>query len=168
MQTDPVGGGPFDAALSQFGVMFFDEPVTAFLNIRAHLRPGGRVVFACWQGIEKNPWFPGSAIAALLPPPPVPLPGKSLAGPFAFADPAHTEAVLRAAGFVDVHRTAHELSIEAPHDAVVDDVQFELMDIPADEREAAKAVVGEHMRQFAVGAELSRFPLAFQLFDATR
>jgi SAM-dependent methyltransferase len=166
MQTGLVEGRPFDVVLSQFGVMFFDEPVTAFRNIRAHLAPGGRIVFACWQGNEKNPWFFGSAITAFLPPPPAPPPGKSLTGPFALADPAHTEAILRAAGFVDVRRTVHELSVEAPHDAVVDDVQFELMGIPP-EREAAKGAVAAHMRQFALGPELSRFPLAFQLFDAT-
>ena len=32
--------GPFDAALSQFGVMFFDEPVTAFTNIGRALARG--------------------------------------------------------------------------------------------------------------------------------
>ena len=53
MQTDTVPGGPFDVALSQFGVMFFDEPVTAFGNIRAHLKPGGRLAFACWQTGER-------------------------------------------------------------------------------------------------------------------
>jgi SAM-dependent methyltransferase len=41
VQTDTVEGGPFDAAMSQFGVMFFDEPIVAFSNIHAHLE-------ACW------------------------------------------------------------------------------------------------------------------------
>lgn len=36
-----MDAGPFDAATSQFGVMFFDEPVRAFANIRAHVAPGG-------------------------------------------------------------------------------------------------------------------------------
>ena len=42
VQTDTIEGGPFDVAISQFGVMFFDEPITAFRNVRAQLRPGGR------------------------------------------------------------------------------------------------------------------------------
>src|SRR6202042_1616139 len=62
MQTDTVPGGPFDVALSQLGVMFFEEPVTAFGNIRSHLKPGGRIVFACWQTMERNPWFFAPAI----------------------------------------------------------------------------------------------------------
>ena len=41
MQTVRVNGGPFTVAMSQFGVMFFDEPTVAFANIRAHLVAGG-------------------------------------------------------------------------------------------------------------------------------
>lgn len=42
--TDLPGG--FDVALSRFGVMLFDDPVAAFTNIAAALRPGGRLAFA--------------------------------------------------------------------------------------------------------------------------
>ncbi len=167
MQTDMVEGRPFDVALSQFGVMFFDEPVAAFSNIRAHLKPGGRLVFACWQADDKNPWVFATAITEFLPPPPTLAAGKSPTGPFALADPELTTAILGSAGFRDVRRTAHEIPVEAPHDAVVDDVQFELMGIPSERLPAARAAVAEHMQQFVVDAELSRFPLAFQIFEAT-
>ena len=70
MQAEMVDGGPFDVAVSQFGVMFFDAPAAAFANIRAHLRPGGRIAFACWQSMERNPWFVAPAIAEFVPPPP--------------------------------------------------------------------------------------------------
>ena len=33
-QTDNLGRGPFDAAFSRFGVMFFSDPEAAFANIR--------------------------------------------------------------------------------------------------------------------------------------
>jgi len=168
MQTDLVEGRPFDVALSQFGVMFFDEPVTAFRNVRAHLRPGGRIAFACWQGRERNSWFFASAITEFLPPPPIAPAGKSLTGPFALADPEQTAAILGSAGFLNVRRTAHEIAVEAPHDAVVDDVQFELMGIPSDKLPAAKAAVAEYMRQFMLDTEVSRFPLAFQIFEALK
>jgi SAM-dependent methyltransferase len=167
MQTDTVPGGPFDVALSQFGVMFFDEPVTAFGNIRSHLKPGGRIVFACWQGMERNPWFFAPAIADLAPPPPPPAPGKSPTGPFALADPARTTDILRAAGFLEIRVTAHEISIEAPPDSVVDEAQIVFMGVPADQLAAAQAAVDAHMRQFVLSPTLSRFPLAFQVFHAT-
>ena len=166
MQTDTVEGGPFDIALSQFGVMFFEEPVTAFRNIRAHLTPGGRIAFACWQAAERNPWFFAAAIAELLPAPPAPRPGTSPTGPFALADPEHTEGILRAAGFLEVRRTAHELPVDVPQDSVVDEAQLAFMGVPADRLAGAQAAVEEYMRQFVLSPTLSRFPLAFQVFHA--
>ena len=38
----------FDAVYSRFGVMFFDDPVAAFSNIRKAVRPGGRMAYVCW------------------------------------------------------------------------------------------------------------------------
>jgi SAM-dependent methyltransferase len=167
MQTDTVEGGPFDVALSQFGVMFFDEPVTAFANIRSHLKPGGRIVFACWQTADRNPWFVAPAIAELVPQPPPPAPGKSPTGPFALGDPARTTGILRSAGFLEVHRTAHEITVEAPPDSVVDEAQLVLMGVPDDKIAVAHTAVDEYMRQFVLSPTLSRFPLAFQVFQAT-
>ncbi|HWF74631.1 MAG TPA: class I SAM-dependent methyltransferase [Solirubrobacteraceae bacterium] len=167
MQTDTVAGGPFDVALSQFGVMFFDEPVTAFANIRAHLGPGGRMAFVCWQTGEKNPWFFAPAISHHLSPPPAPAPGKSPTGPFTLGDAAHTAAILRSAGFRDVRSTAHELAVETPQDAVLDEAQLTFMGVPDDKLEAVKAEVHVYMERFAVSAEVWRFPLAFQVFQAT-
>ena len=44
--------GPFDVVVSRFGVMFFDDPTAAFTNLAASLRPGGRIVFVCWQDLS--------------------------------------------------------------------------------------------------------------------
>ena len=77
VQTDAFVGEPFDQAVSQFGVMFFDEPTKAFRAVRALLRPSGRLVFACWQGVEHNPWHVATALRSFLPAPPTPAPGKS-------------------------------------------------------------------------------------------
>ena len=77
VQVSALNEAPFDLAVSQFGVMFFDEPTAAFAAIREHLVPQGRFVFACWQGVERNPWHIGTALAKLLPPPRTPEPGKS-------------------------------------------------------------------------------------------
>lgn len=167
MQTDTVEGGPFDVALSQFGVMFFDEPVMAFGNIRAHLKPGGRIAFACWQTADRNPWFFASAIAEHLPPPPVPAPGKSATGPFALGDPAQTTSILRSAGFIEVRSSDHELAVETPQDSIVDEAQLAFMGVTGDKLAIAQTAVEEHMRQFALSPTLSRFPLAFQVFQAT-
>ncbi|HTD50189.1 MAG TPA: class I SAM-dependent methyltransferase [Acidimicrobiia bacterium] len=167
VQQDRIVGDPFDVAMSQFGVMFFDDPVAAFANIRTHLGPSGRIGFACWQTIDRNPWFIGTALAGLVPPPPAPQPGKSPTGPFAFADPTRTQQILEAAGFTHVHRSAHELVAELPNDAVVDEAQLTFMGVPPDRLAAATAAVNDHLAQFRSGPGLAKFPLAFQVFHAT-
>jgi ubiquinone/menaquinone biosynthesis C-methylase UbiE len=166
VQTDTIEGGPFDVAISQFGVMFFDEPVTAFRNIRAHLKPGGRIAFACWQAMECNPWFFAPAVAEFAQPPPTPAPGKSPTGPFALADPDLSAHILQSAGFANVRRTAHQIEVAVPKDSVVDEAQLRFVGIPEDKLAAAQAAVDAHMRQFKLENGLSRFPLAFQLLQA--
>jgi SAM-dependent methyltransferase len=166
MQTDRLEGGPFDAAISQFGVMFFDEPVTAFSNVRSHLRQAGRMAFACWQGLEQNPWFFAPAVAEFVPPPPDVAPGKSATGPFALADADHTRAVLKAAGFESVERRTYEIEVEVPGDSVVDEDQLIFMGVPEERLGAALIAVDEYMRRFEIDSVLSRFPLAFQIFTA--
>ena len=102
VQTAPPDGEPFDLAVSQFGVMFFDEPLAAFGAIRASLVPGGRLVFACWQDVEHNPWHVGTALRSLLPPRPAPPPGKSPVGPFVLGDDEYVRDLLGGAGFTAV------------------------------------------------------------------
>jgi SAM-dependent methyltransferase len=167
-QTEAIAGGPFDAAMSQFGVMFFDEPVTAFRNVHSHLRTGGRIAFACWQPIEANPWFFAGAVAELLPPPPQPGPGKSPTGPFALADPERTTEILESAGFTNVRRTAHDVETEAPEDSVVDEAQLIFMGVPDDKFSAAMQTVEKYMSRFKIDSNRSRFPLAFQIFTASK
>lgn len=46
-QTNRFDAGRYDVAISRLGVMFFDEPHAAFVNIRSALRLGGRLAFVC-------------------------------------------------------------------------------------------------------------------------
>jgi SAM-dependent methyltransferase len=99
-QTDDLGRfGPFSAVVSRFGVMFFDDPVAAFTNIRSATQPGGRLVFACWRGIEENPMFTlgTSVLAAHVGPRPEVAPDAP--GPMAFADRERVRSILDAAGW---------------------------------------------------------------------
>jgi len=166
VQQERVDGAPFDVAMSQFGVMFFDEPKTAFANIRAHLAPGGRLGFACWQTPAKNPWFVGPLLAEFVPPPPQPLPGKSPTGPFVFADPAYARGILQAAGFADIAVANHDYSIEAPENSMMDDAQLVFVGVPPEKMPQARAVVDKHMTPFRLASGLCRFPLAVQIFTA--
>ena len=119
-QTDAIPNAPFDVAMSQFGVMFFADPVAAFANIRKHLRSGARVAFACWQGPAKNAWFPGPVLAPYAPPPQPPEHGGPPPGPFAFADQAYVEKVLAGAGFRDIRGDDLSLPVTIPDDSLFD------------------------------------------------
>jgi SAM-dependent methyltransferase len=98
-QSEDLGQGVFDAAFSRFGVMFFSEPVRAFANIRASLKPGGRLGFVCWRAIEENPWMKAPLDAALPFIPPIAPSDPTLPGPFAFADANRIREILSEAGF---------------------------------------------------------------------
>jgi SAM-dependent methyltransferase len=166
-QTDSFPGGPFDAAISQFGVMFFDDPVAAFANIRSQLRPGGRLAFACWQPLHANPWFFLDAVSPFVPPAPPPEPGSVATGPFVLADPVRTTAILEDAGFARVAHEAHELEAEAPEDSVLDDLQLSSLRVPEERLGEARAAAREHLAQFRISEGRWRFPIAFFIFTAS-
>ena len=166
VQTQGLGLQPFDLAASQLGVMFFDEPLAAFGAVRAGLREGGRLVFACWQGVEQNPWHTGTALRPFVPPPKLPAPGKSPVGPFSLGDDEYVRDVLGGAGFDSVGCQEVELTVRAPASAVVDRSLFGFMGVPADRLDEAGAAIDQHLAQFAVGNEVYEYPLAFRVYEA--
>lgn len=98
-QVDDAPGGPFDAATSRLGVMFFSDPPAAFANIRRQLTPDGRLVFLCFQGPAENPWFPLQILMKHGPPPPseyLPI------SPFALGLQPLTTKILEKAGFAGI------------------------------------------------------------------
>lgn len=100
-QTHDFGAG-FDAIVSRFGVMFFPDPVAAFVNLRRALKPGGRLAFACWRSPEDNAiaQVPLEAAAPFLPA--VPKFERDAPGRFAFADPDRVGAILAEAGWREI------------------------------------------------------------------
>lgn len=95
--------GPFDLLVSRMGVMFFDDQVAAWSNLRRAMVPGGRAVAVVWQEQSANPWMAVPARAALaVSPSPDPVPGPGAAGPHGLADADLTTRRLTAAGWTDV------------------------------------------------------------------
>ncbi len=107
----PFDPGAWDFLFSRFGVMFFDDPVGAFRNLRSALRRDGTMAFCCWQRLQDNPWVAVPLKAALqhLPPPPAPDPHAP--GPFAFADRDRLARILDEAGFADVRIEHHDVTM---------------------------------------------------------
>jgi SAM-dependent methyltransferase len=92
----PVAG--FDTVVSRFGVMFFDDPHAAFANLARALRPGGRIVFACWQELAANEWLMVPVAAALSQVPMPDLGELAGPGPFSLAKPDDVRSILEGAG----------------------------------------------------------------------
>ena len=89
-----------DLLVSRHGVMFFDDPVAAFTHLGRIAAADARLVFSCFRAQEENPW--AERIEGFLPPGSVTPPDRFSPGPFAFADPAHVEGLLRDAGWIDI------------------------------------------------------------------
>ena len=101
-QTHTFHAPHYDVVFSRFGVMFFEDPVAAFTNIRSAMSPTGRLAFCCWQPRAVNPVMTVPAMAALelLPAPPQPPPRTP--GPFAFEEADYVDAILQEAGYRDI------------------------------------------------------------------
>lgn len=119
-QTDPLPEQEFDLIFSRFGVMFFEDPVAAFANIRRAAKPSGRLAFVCWGKLADNPsWaIPLGVVGAKLgrpePPPP------HAPGPMAFDDPDYLLGVLTRAGWQGISITeAHPLVVDDPLEQAV-------------------------------------------------
>jgi len=99
-QVHPFPPELFDAVISRFGTMFFEDPRAAFTNLHAALRPGGRLVFVCWQDPRRIEWIAvslGAAVPLLGGPPALGEPGAP--GAFALADGDRLKALLTDVGF---------------------------------------------------------------------
>ena len=91
-----------DLVYSRFGVMFFDDPVKAFTNIRGGMKPGGRLVFVCFRTMPESPWF-RVPIEAARPHLPAQPPADPLApGMFSFAREERVRGILSDAGFREI------------------------------------------------------------------
>lgn len=170
VQTDAIGDGPFTVGMSQFGVLFFDEPVMAFANVGAHLDVGSRFGFSCWRPMAENPWWIGHALAGMVPAPPAPAPGKAATGPFSLADWERTGELVADAGFVDVACEAVDQTASVSRDAVFDDFQLRFLGVAPEQMEDARRAVDENLDAFADadGGGSYTVPLAYWIVTAVR
>ena len=151
----------FDLLVSRFGVMFFADPVTSFANLRTALKPGGRVVFACWREPKANPWMMAPLQAVYRHVPKLPEMAPEDPGPFAFASEARVRRILSDAGFSDIALEAHGLSFDVALGKGLDAAVQSAFEIgpasraleghPAEVREAARLSVREMLAQHLQG-----------------
>lgn len=124
-QTHGFAADDYDAVISRFGVMFFDDPVAAFTNLRRATKSGRRLAFVCWQSLRENEWVLVTR-GALAQHVPIPDPGGTDGpGMFAFGDGERLRTLLDAAGWRDVETTdVHTTMLVGGHGSVDDAVRF--------------------------------------------
>jgi SAM-dependent methyltransferase len=93
----PYADASFDAAISQFGLMFFSDRQQALGEMLRVLVPGGRLAVAVWDSLDNTPAY--AAEVALL----ARLAGEqaadALRAPFVLGDKQELVALFNAAGF---------------------------------------------------------------------
>jgi SAM-dependent methyltransferase len=145
----------FDVVVSNAGAMFFDDQNAAFTNLRAALKPGGRIVLLVWQVLENNEWLTelrrALALGRDLPAPPVGTPG-----PFGLADPDQTRDLLVRTGYSSISiedvrppmRVGHDVESAYAFLSRVGNTRGLLDDLGADDRITAlnnlRSVLAEH------------------------
>lgn len=162
----------FDLLVSNFGMMFFGDPVAAFAHMRRAASPGARMAFVCWRPLAENPWMevPMQAVSRHLPPRPKADPRAP--GMFALADPRRIFEVLTAAGWAPprVDKLDLDLDIAAGRgleEAVVQSTQIGAVNSwlrgqPAEVVAAAIASIREALAAHLDGAHV-RLPGAMWL-----
>jgi ubiquinone/menaquinone biosynthesis C-methylase UbiE len=106
----------FDRVVSQFGLMFFEDPVRAIREMGRVVRPGGKIAVAVWDSLAATPGY--AMVAEIL----AELFGseaaRSIEAPYALGDPQVLTALFAQAGMANVQiqtltGTARFASIES-------------------------------------------------------
>lgn len=168
---------PFDAMISRFGVMFFEDTVAALSNLNAALKPSGSMTFAAWGPAPQNPYFmvPAKAAASVLGP--MPKTDRALPGPFAFEDDARVLGMFADAGIKDAKVETVQIALSPQGD--VADTAALMMEIGpaeaavkhheanADDAARVQAAVADAITQFDSDNGL-RIPASIHIYSARK
>ena len=155
----PFEDGRFDAVVSQFGVMFFPDRMTAYREAFRTLRAGGRFVFNTWDQLLHNPvtQIVVAAMAELFPADP---PQFFKRVPFGYHDMNVVRDELRRAGFllVEIARVEKRSRAASAQEAAIALCQGTPLRLEIEERapgglvEATKFAARALEREFGSGA----------------
>jgi ubiquinone/menaquinone biosynthesis C-methylase UbiE len=101
-QTHPFEPASFDMIISRFGVMFFDDFVRAFANLRRAARDDAELRFIAWRSAAENPFMTTAERAAAPLLPNLPTRRPDAPGQFAFADARRVRQVLEESGWAKI------------------------------------------------------------------
>jgi SAM-dependent methyltransferase len=108
----------FDLVVSRLGVMFFDDFVAAFANLRAAAKRGGALRFIAWRPAEENP-FTTTAERAAAPLIDVARGEPDAPGMFALADERRVHSVLERSGWAGIEIQPIDVTCTLPEKDLV-------------------------------------------------
>jgi SAM-dependent methyltransferase len=101
-QTHVFEPASFDMIISRFGVMFFDDPVRAFGNLRRAARKDAELRFVAWRSPQENPFMTTAERVAAPLLPALPARQPNAPGQFAFADDRRVHSILQESGWTGI------------------------------------------------------------------
>src|SRR5580765_3153474 len=101
-QMYPFEPARFDLIISRFGVMFFDDPVAAFANLRRALRDDGELQVIAWRSAEANPFMTTAERVAAPLLPNLPARRPNAPGQFAFGNAQRVHTILEESGWASI------------------------------------------------------------------
>jgi SAM-dependent methyltransferase len=118
-QTTGFEPGSFDMIVSRFGIMFFDDPVAAFANLRCSASAGSELCLTAWRGPEHNAFMTTAERAAAPWLPSLPVRQPDAPGQFAFADRHRVAGILRQSGWTDIDIQPLDEECRFPESALI-------------------------------------------------
>ncbi|MBZ4373720.1 class I SAM-dependent methyltransferase [Corallococcus sp. AS-1-6] len=109
----------FDMIISRFGVMFFEDPVQAFANLRHAARSGARLLAIAWRSPSENPFMTTAERAAAPLLPNLPARKPDAPGQFAFADSNRVHRILEASGWAGIDIQPIDVTCTLPEKELV-------------------------------------------------
>jgi SAM-dependent methyltransferase len=113
-QSHAFAPAGFDRMVSRFGVMFFEDPVRAFRNLRRAAKDEALLRFVAWRGPEDNPFMTTAERAAAPLLPALPPRRPDAPGQFAFADSRRVQEILQASGWTGIDIRPIDVSCALP------------------------------------------------------
>jgi SAM-dependent methyltransferase len=113
-QTHAFERASFDMLVSRFGVMFFDDFVAAFANLRCAVRDDGELRVIAWRSPAENPFITAAERAATRFMPEAPARAPDAPGPFALGDRGRIEHILEESGWVGIDVQALDVTCALP------------------------------------------------------
>ncbi len=108
-----------DMLISRFGVMFFDDPVQAFANLRRAACDNATMQLIAWRSAEDNPFMTTAERAAVPLLPNLPPRRQDGPGQFAFANGQRVSTILRESGWAEIEMQPIDVACSLPESALV-------------------------------------------------